>query len=113
GAQQKLMLTNAHDPRYWMDQIRQDPAFKQMVRSRWNSIKSSLQTLPEYVDSVDNYIKYSQIPNFKRWDDILRVNINQSWYTAKTHKEYVDFVRDYLTKRLAWLDGVFNGAAFN
>jgi hypothetical protein len=62
---------------------------------------------------VDNYIKYSQIPNFKRWDDILRVNINQSWYTAKTHKEYVDFVRDYLTKRLAWLDGVFNGAAFN
>ncbi|WP_158639517.1 CotH kinase family protein [Arachidicoccus ginsenosidivorans] len=112
-AQQKLMLTNAHDPRYWMDEIRKDPAFKQMVRSRWNSIKSSLQTLPEYIDSVDNYIKYSQIPNFKRWDNILGVNINQSWYTAQTHEEYVDFVRDYLTKRIAWLDGVFNGAEFN
>jgi len=111
-AQQKLMLDYAHDPRAWMNVIKEDPAFKQMVRSEWNKVKSSLQTLPDYLDTRNDYIKYSQIPNFKRWA-VLGVNINQSWYTASTHQQYVDFVRDYLVKRLAWLDGVINGAQFD
>jgi len=111
-AQEKLMLTSAHDPRYWMDQIRQDPAFKQIVRGRWNKVKPALQSLPEYIDKMNDYIKYSQIPNFMRWD-VLGININQSWYTAQTHEQYVDFVKDYLTRRLVWLDGIFNGAEFD
>jgi hypothetical protein len=110
-AQEKLMLNYAHDPRAWIEQIKQDPAFKQMVRSEWNTVKASLQTLPDYLDAENDLIKYSQIPNFKRWA-ILGVNINQSWFTAQTHEAYVEFVRNYLVKRLAWLDGVINGTQF-
>lgn len=111
-AQEKLMLDYAHDPRAWMNEIKQDPAFKQLVRSRWNEVKASLQSMPEYLDQRNDLIQYSQIPNFIRWQ-VLGVNINQSWYTASTHQEYVGFVRNFLVRRLSWLDGVFNGPAFD
>lgn len=111
-SQEKLMLTNAHEPRVWMNKIMEDPEFKKLVRSKWNAVKSKLQDIPAYVDQTEAKIRYSQIPNFMRWD-VLGQNINQSWYTSDAHQDYVDFIRNYLTDRLSWLDGVINGDQFD
>ncbi len=112
NSQQKLMLTNAHEPRAWMNQLMGDPEFKKLVRSEWNTVKGNLQSLPEYVDQQATLIRHSQIPNFLLWD-VIGININQSWYTGKTHQDYVDFIRNYLTSRIAWLDTVINGQQFD
>jgi len=111
-SEKKLMLTEAHEPRDWMNQLMNDPEFKKLARSRWNTVKEKVQSIPEYVDEKAEQIKYSQIPNFKRWD-VLGTNINQSWYTGETHQDYVDFIRNYLTVRIDWLDGVINGEQFD
>ncbi len=111
-SEKKLMLTEAHEPRAWMNQLMNDPEFKKLVRNRWNEVKEKVQSIPEYVDEKAEQIKYSQIPNFQRWD-ILGTNINQSWYTGETHQDYVDFIRNYLTVRIDWLDGVINGERFD
>lgn len=111
-SEKKLMLTGAVELRAWMDQFVDDPEFKKQARTRWNEIKDRLQTIPEYVDQRAAYIKYSQAYNFQRWD-VLGTNINLSWYTGETHQEYVDFIRNYLTVRIAWLDEVFNGEQFD
>ncbi len=89
-----------------------DPSFKKMVRSRWKEVKSKLESMPQYIDQRAKKISYSQKYNFKRWD-VLGMNINQSWFVAATHQEYVGFVRDFLTKRITWLDGVINGPQFD
>lgn len=109
----KLMLTNAHAPRQWMDRIAQDPVFKKMVRERWNATKETqIKTITAYLDKQAKRLAYSQSFNFERWD-ILGQNINQSWYVGTTHADYVDFVRNYLTERIIWLDKVFNGSQFD
>jgi len=109
----KLMLTNAHAPRQWMDRIAQDPAFKKMVRERWNASKEAqIKTITEYLDKQAERLVHSQLFNFHRWN-VLGQNINQSWYIGTTHADYVDFVRNYLTERITWLDDVFNGSQFD
>lgn len=112
-AVKKLMLTNAHAPRQWMDRIAQDPEFKKMVRERWNAVKETqVKTITTYLDEQADRLAYSQSFNFNCWD-VLGQNINQSWYQGSSHQDYVRFVRDYLTERIAWLDEVFNGQQFD
>ncbi|MGO1244976.1 MAG: CotH kinase family protein [Sphingobacterium sp.] len=110
--EKKLMLTEAVELRAWMDEFVNDAEFKKLVRTRWNAVKEKVESIPEYVDQRAAQIKYSQVPNFQRWD-VLGTNINLSWYTGETHQDYVDFIRNYLTVRIAWLDGVINGEQFD
>lgn len=112
NSETKLMLTDAHEPRAWMNKLLDDPEFKQLARNRWNEVKEEIQSIPAYVDEKAEQIKYSQLPNFQRWD-VLGVNVNQSWFTGGTHQDYVNFIRNYLTVRIAWLDGVINGGQFD
>ncbi|GGG96145.1 hypothetical protein GCM10007415_34190 [Parapedobacter pyrenivorans] len=111
-SQTKLMLTDAHEPRVWMNRLMDDPEFKKLARNRWNAVKEQVQSIPAYVDEKAEQIKYSQLPNFQRWN-VLGVNVNQSWFTGGTHQDYVNFIRNYLTARIAWLDGVINGERFD
>lgn len=111
-SQEVMMMDKAHEPRAWMNKLMVDPSFKKMVRSRWKEVKSKLESMPEYIDQRAKKISYSQKYNFKRWD-VLGMNINQSWFVAATHQEYVGFVRDFLSKRITWLDGVINGPQFD
>ncbi|MFB5944787.1 CotH kinase family protein [Albibacterium profundi] len=111
-SQKKLMLTEAHEPRVWMNRLMNDPEFKKLVRSQWNSIKANIESLPQYVDQRAETLKHSQLANFQRWD-VLGKNINQSWYMGQSHQDYVDFIRDYLTVRISWLDDTINGEQFD
>lgn len=111
-SQEVLMLTKAHEPRAWMNKLMSDPAFKKLVRTRWNAVKGSLQSMPEYIDQRAKKINYSQKFNFIRWE-VIGVNINQSWYVGTSHQDYVDFIRNFMAARINWLDGVINGPQFN
>lgn len=111
-SQEVLMLTKAHEPRAWMNKLMSDPAFKKLVRTRWNTVKGSLQSMPEYIDQRAKKINYSQKFNFIRWE-VIGVNINQSWYVGTSHQDYVDFIRNFMAARINWLDGVINGPQFN
>lgn len=110
--QEKLMLQHAHNPRAWINVFMNDPEFKKLVRSRWLEVKASLQNLPQYIDQQAKLISHSQPYNFKKWD-VLGKNINQSWFTHTTHQGYVDFVRNFISKRIVWLDGVIQGPRFD
>ncbi len=112
NSQEVMMLDRAHEPRAWMNKLMVDPNFKKLVRTRWKDVKSKMESMPEFIDQRAKKINYSQKYNFKRWD-VLGKNINQSWYVGVTHQDYVNFVRNYVTKRITWLDGVINGPQFD
>lgn len=57
-------------------------------------------------------------PKIGRWrcrrsENVLGININQSWYTGQSHQDWVNFIRDYLTVRIAWLHEPINGEQFD
>src|SRR5690606_32512735 len=70
-AGQKLMLTDAHNPRQWISRIARDPNVKQAVRGRWNEVKGNVAMINTYIDQQAARLQHSQVYNFRRWD-ILR-----------------------------------------
>lgn len=110
--QNKLMLFHAHEPRAWMNKFLEDPEFKKLVRSRWKEIKNNLTSLPQYIDQRNKLISFSQPYNFMKWE-ILGININQSWYIGVSHQDYVDFIKNFITARLTWLDTQFSDPQFD
>jgi hypothetical protein len=42
-ATRKLMATDAHDPRQWIQQFMLDPGFKADIKTRWNAKKAELK----------------------------------------------------------------------
>ncbi len=111
-AVKKLMLTDAHAPKQWIARIAEDPNFRRAVRTRWNAVKADLATINQYVDRQANLLSYSQVGNFQRWDILQEPNIHFNWYVGNTYQDYVDFIKTYLTERIAWLDTVYNGSGF-
>ncbi len=112
-AVQKLMLTDAHAPRQWIDRIATDPNFRQAVRQRWNEVKGDVGTINEYIDKQAALLQRSQSFNFQRWNILSDPNIHLNWYVGSTYQDYVDFLKHYFDVRIAWLDGVFNGEQFD
>ncbi|GAB3014169.1 CotH kinase family protein [Niabella terrae] len=111
-AQELLMLDKAHFVRAWIDRLREDPELMLQIRERWNQVKPTLATIPDYVDSLALSLQFSQKPNFIRWDILSEPNIHLSWFTGNSFEEYVAFLREYYSKRLVWLDQVINSSGY-
>ena len=112
-AVRKLMLTDAHNPRQWINRIAQDPNFRQAVRERWNEVRGDVATINGYIDQQAIRLQRSQVFNFQRWDILTNPNIHLNWYVGGTYKDYVDFLKSYFDIRIAWLDEVINGEQFD
>lgn len=112
-AVRKLMLTDAHEPRQWINRIAQDPDFRRMVRERWNSVKTDVFTINAYIDQQADLLQRSQVFNFRRWNILQDPAIHLNWYLGPTYQDYVNFLKSYFDVRLAWLDETINGAAFD
>lgn len=112
-AVRRLMLTDAHDPKQWINRIAQDPYFRQRVRERWNTIRGDVSTINDYIDQQAARLQRSQGFNFQRWNILSTPNIHLNWYVGNTYKDYVDFLKNYFNIRIAWLDEVFNGEQFD
>jgi hypothetical protein len=52
------------------------------------------------------YLDESQKRNFERWP-ILGVTVNPNWFVADTYGEEVTWLRDWIAKRLTWIDAQF------
>ena len=76
-ATRKLMATDAHNPRQWIQQFMLDPGFKADVKARWNAKKAELKALTSYIDQLAAKISLSQQANFLRWD--IQYSKPRSW----------------------------------
>lgn len=109
----QLMIDVAHEPKTWINRLFKDPAFRHGVRARWNSIKASLiQELPLYIEQRAKALRYSQVKNFQAWD-ILQQKVYLNLQVAGSYNGEVVYLKNFITDRLNWLDGVFNGSRFD
>jgi hypothetical protein len=92
----------------WYSRLFQDPNFTNAVIARWKQVKASqLDTLPAFIDQTAAYLDQSQQNNFQRWP-ILSETVWPNSEVAGSYQGEVDFLKSWLTQRVAWMDSQFS-----
>lgn len=108
-ATQKLMSTNAHDPKTWIKRWLEDPILANNIKSRWAELrKNGLNDfMQNYITNSAEYLNQSQRNNFTKWN-ILN-NVVYLELTARgSYSAEVNYLNNYVNNRIDYLDKVFN-----
>ena len=93
----------------WFRRLFEDPDFGQKFVDRWTELRATVfaeTNLLGRVDGMARYLDESQKRNFERWP-ILGVTVNPNWFVADTYGEEVAWMKDWIAKRVMWIDAQF------
>lgn len=93
----------------WFRRLFEDPDFGQKYVDRWTELRATAfaaSNLLGRVDAIAAVLQEAQARNFERWP-ILGSAINPNWYAGDTYQEEVKWMREWIEKRLAWIDKQF------
>jgi hypothetical protein len=107
-ATQKLMRKYAHAPRTWIEQIWKDEWFQKAVERRWLELLQTglYDNLIAYIDETSTLLQTSQQLNFQKWK-ILDTRVYRETFLFPTYNEGVDYLKEYIRDRIAFLTGSF------
>ena len=95
----------------WISRMFEDEAFAKEFKDRWNYVKNNyFSALFKRIDDTAQLIERSQQMNFAKWP-ILGVYVwpNAGNVTSRnTYKSEVEYLKDWLTQRIAWMDEEIN-----
>ncbi|AXJ01859.1 Por secretion system C-terminal sorting domain-containing protein [Cyclonatronum proteinivorum] len=92
--------------RDWYVRMLEDPAFDAQLRQRWQMHRQnqlSEDYLNELISSLQDELQEAQARNFIRWP-ILGQYVWPNYFVAETWEEELEWMRDWLMTRLAWID---------
>ena len=86
-----------------------DRHFVDALKERWNLVKPRLDKIPAFIDKMAEYNKPAFDHNVKGGKN---PRAKKSYYyppdNFRNWSEAVDYMKDFYTKRLAWLDTAIN-----
>ncbi|WP_250525619.1 CotH kinase family protein [Caballeronia sp. GAWG2-1] len=92
----------------WISRMKQiDPSFETRVRARWDQLKASqIDTIVSYVDENAQALQANGAAkrNFDKWP-VLGKKLWPNPVVTGTYQGEVAYLKDWLTRRIAWLDG--------
>jgi len=101
----------AAESNHWFFYLMEIPAFFSAVTERWNDIKyDQVQQMMSHVENMARTYEASFERNFFRWP-ILGEQLAMQPQTVgeiDTFMGHVDFILDFLDRRIVWLDEYFN-----
>ncbi|MFN8354049.1 MAG: CotH kinase family protein [Spirosomataceae bacterium] len=104
----------------WWTRLLTDIEFSKKIKTRWQDLrKGAFQTdkIIAIVDSAATNLNEAQVRNFQRWN-ILGQYVWPNYFVGKSYLEEVNWLKDWIRQRLAWLDeqyqnfGVITGTNF-
>lgn len=100
----------------WCTYLLKDPEFCARLYKRWQEVRDDLlNTADITITTYSNLLDGSQQENFKVWQiwDI-RTGYQSKWcMQANTYEKQIQYLRDFLTKRAAWMDENLPGKNLN
>jgi CotH kinase protein/Secretion system C-terminal sorting domain len=93
-------------PFYW-GVLKKDNAFLSLFKKRWSSLRQNILSnskVTAKIDSLAAVLDEGQGRNFKRWA-ILGNPVWPNKFVGKTYLEEVNYLKSWLTQRIAWIDG--------
>jgi CotH kinase protein/Secretion system C-terminal sorting domain len=92
---------------FWWDRLLEDQAFKNRLGTRWAVLRSDIlktSNVLRYIDSVATVLKVeSQQRNFQKWP-VLGEYVWPNYYVGQTYQQEIDWLKNWVSERLAWLD---------
>jgi hypothetical protein len=90
---------------YWR-RLFADPEFELLYADRWFALRRGLFATDRLVGMVEDYATLLDEPaarNFSRWNT-LGTYVWPNWYIAKTYREEIRWMQQWIASRLAWMD---------
>jgi hypothetical protein len=88
--------------------------FRQMVADKWAEIYGSISLMPQFILDEGQLGFRSYERNFERWQIFGTVQNRETHYITrlKTYQEHYEYLAEWLTNRLEWLNGIFTDETF-
>ena len=93
----------------WFRRLVQDPDFSQKHIDRWAQLRAGVfapERILARIDELASLLEEAQARNFQRWR-ILGQRVTPNYYSGDTYKEEVTWMKNWIQKRIAWIDGQF------
>ena len=93
----------------WFRRLVEDPEFGQRHIDRWAELRRdvfSTRKILARVDELAALLGEAQARNFRRWP-IMGRRVNPNDYVGNTYEDEVKWMKQWIQKRLAWIDGQF------
>lgn len=94
---------------FWWNKFLEDTTLYNDLKQRWRYLRQhqlATENILNTVDSLANLLNEAQFRNFKKWP-ILNQYVWPNYFVGATHDEEVAFLKDWIMRRLDYLDGVW------
>jgi hypothetical protein len=93
----------------WYRRLFEDPDFAQRYVDRWAELRATVfatSNVLARVDAMAALLRGAQVRNFEKWP-ILGVTVSPNWYVGDTYAEEVNWMKEWISNRLAWIEKQF------
>jgi CotH kinase protein/Chitobiase/beta-hexosaminidase C-terminal domain len=93
----------------WFRRLFEDPDFGQRYVDRWAQLRTNVlatSNLLARIDELAGLLNEAQARNFARWE-ILGRDINPNWYVGDSYSDEIEWMKQWIAKRLAWVENQF------
>lgn len=98
---------------FWWNRLIQDSQFRSDVKTRWTALRSTVFTQANIESKMDAHISFLNENgaidrNYKKWD-VLGTQLSFNSFVGATYDEEVDYVKNWITNRISWMDSQIQG----
>ena len=93
----------------WFRRLFEDPDFAQQYVDRWAQLRTNVLATTNIIADINAraaLLQEAQVRNYERWP-VLGRQVWPQYFVGNSYAEEVDFMKDWITKRLAWIDAQF------
>ena len=95
----------------WFVPLMRDPDFRQRVIDRWTELRRDgaleMTNLFARLDAQADPLAEAAVRNFTRWNTLGQNGPGFGSPSTSTWEEQIDFIKNWLTQRTAWIDSEF------
>lgn len=91
---------------FWWHRLQQDTTYVKLLNCRWQELRGGIlntQTILNSIDSLATMLDVPQQRNYQIWP-ILGTYVWPNAYVGQTYQDEIDFLKQWLTNRLNWMD---------
>lgn len=91
---------------FWAKKLTDIPQVSHQIDCRWTELRSGpfqTDSLIQYIDDQALLLEDAQVRNFERWN-VLGQYVWPNNFVGNTYEEELDFLKNWLTTRLEWMD---------
>jgi hypothetical protein len=98
---------------FWWTRLLEDPLFRAEIKEQWQTYRTSELSNANINRTIDDQIEILRRNeaidrNFERWD-VLGVPLPFNSFVGKDYEEELDYLKEWLEDRVAWMDGEIGG----